>query len=66
MLEFKVQNLHHSDRKLFSKHTNPTNPEISPTVPTSATGPHISELVRQYTQELRIRCEIIHTDHALQ
>ena len=37
-----------------------------PTGPTSATGPQISELVRQYTQELRIRCEIIHTYHALQ
>lgn len=66
MFEFEVHNLHHSDRRVFFKPTNPTNPWILPTGPTSATGPQISELVRQYTQELRIRCEIIHTYHALQ
>ena len=35
-------------------HFMTTNPEISPTIPAIATGPQISELVRQYTQDLRV------------
>ena len=29
--------------------TKPTNPGISPTIPTGTTGPQISEIVRQHT-----------------
>ena len=32
----------------------PTNPGILPTIPVNATRPQISELVRQYTQDLRV------------
>ena len=46
--------------------TKPTSPGISPTIPTGATGPQISEIVRQHTQNLRIWCETTRTDQALQ
>ena len=39
----------------------PTNPGILPTIPANATGPQISELVRQYTQDLRVWCETTRT-----
>ena len=46
--------------------TKPINPGISPTIPTGATGPQISELVRQHTQNLHIWCETTRTYYALQ
>ena len=39
----------------------PTNPGISPTIPAIATGPQISELVRQYTRDLHVWCETTRT-----
>ena len=46
--------------------TKPTNPRVSPTIPTGATVLQISEIVRQYTRNLRIWCETTRTDQALQ
>ena len=46
--------------------TKSTKPGISPTIPTGATRPQISEIVRQHTQNLRIWCETTRTDQALQ